>query len=75
MIELSSPNEECRRQMAERILADCQEYIELMVIEGVRDSAAQFQERCIKIALSEKFNNEINIEPKPAEVEAELLPV
>ena len=55
VIELGKPNEDARRHIAKRILADCPWTIEVAVSAGIEDSAAQFQERCIRIALADHW--------------------
>jgi hypothetical protein len=50
-LELGAMSEECRRRLAERILADCPERIPELVARGHGDTGAQFQERCAQVAL------------------------
>jgi len=45
-------SETARWKMAERIIQDCEETQSIVVAEGDGDTAAQFQERCSKIALA-----------------------
>lgn len=47
----------CRKILADRILKDCQEYIEKIVKDGEGDTGAQFQERCTQIALKEYWKD------------------
>ena len=45
-----------REKMALRILKDCLEEVPAQISLGRADTAAQFQERCFRIALRHKFN-------------------
>jgi SpoVK/Ycf46/Vps4 family AAA+-type ATPase len=51
MIELPILSAEGRRKLAKRILCDWPEKIEQLVAQGEGDTGAQFQERCVRIAL------------------------
>jgi hypothetical protein len=52
IIHLDILDEECRRQLASRILSDCPHEIERCVKEGDGETGAKFQERCAMIALN-----------------------
>jgi ATPase family associated with various cellular activities (AAA) len=54
IIELPPLDDDCRRQVARRILSDVPDLIEETVLAGQGDTGAQFQERCCKLAL-ERF--------------------
>lgn len=51
-IKLDILDEDCRRQIANRILVDCPDLIDQMIIDGMGDTGAQFQDRCSKVALA-----------------------
>lgn len=51
-VELPVLNADCRRRVAERILADCHVEIESIVMDGEGESGAQFVERCSRVALA-----------------------
>lgn len=51
-IKLDILDEDCRRQIASRILIDCPDLIDQMIIDGMGDTGAQFQDRCSKVALA-----------------------
>jgi hypothetical protein len=57
VLELGPLDGECRRRIAKRILADCQQHLERLVSEGDGDTGAQFQNRCEGIALSEYWKD------------------
>lgn len=52
-LELPPLDEDCRRRLAEIILAECPQHIERLVEEGFSDTGAQFQDRCRPVALAE----------------------
>lgn len=54
-LELPAMDEQCRRVLARRILADCPARIEELVGQGLNDTGAQFQERCAQVALREHW--------------------
>lgn len=51
IVELLPLDDDGRRQVATRILADCPQEIDRLVIAGTGDSGAQFTERCARVAL------------------------
>lgn len=51
-VELPTLDDECRRRLAERILADCPWEVDRLVAEGAEDTGARFQDRCAKVALA-----------------------
>ncbi len=46
---------ECRTRLAKRMLSECPHYIPNIVEDGDGDTGAQFQERCMRIALNEHW--------------------
>lgn len=58
IVKLDVLDENCRRQIADRILSDCPEIIDDIVKKGNGDTGAQFQDRCSKIALSKFWDKE-----------------
>jgi hypothetical protein len=51
-VELPVMDEACRRQLAERILADCPDEVEAVVEQGDGMTGAQFQYLCSQVALN-----------------------
>ena len=51
-VHLSALDEDCRRRIALRILADCPHEVDAVVAAGNGDSGAKFQDRCAQIALA-----------------------
>ncbi len=56
-LELPPLDEDCRRRLAEIILAECPQHIDRLVEEGSTDTGAQFQDRCRPVALAEYWEN------------------
>lgn len=56
IVRLGEMSEECRRRVAERILADCPHLISDLVSGSAGDTPAQFQEKCGQIALANYWN-------------------
>ncbi len=56
-LELKTLDQDCRRKVALRILADCLHEVEAVVRDGDGDSGAQFQERCTRVALAWRWSN------------------
>lgn len=54
-LELTIMSEGCRETLAQRIMNDCNEYIEEVVKIGLGYTPAQFQELCSQVALSEHW--------------------
>ena len=51
VVELLQLTEACRQQIAERVLSDCPALVSGMVRLGDGDTAAQFSDRCARVAL------------------------
>ena len=56
IIKLDILDETCRTKIAERILSNCSNQIQSAVDAGVGETGAQFQERCVQIALSDYWD-------------------
>lgn len=54
-IKLTELDEACRRRIAERVLDECPEKIDDLVAGGEGDTGAQFQERCMRVALADHW--------------------
>jgi hypothetical protein len=64
-IELAHPDENGRRKIAIRILSDCLDHVDRLVVEGENDTGAQFADRCARLALKEFWASR---EGKPCEI-------
>lgn len=60
-VEFQNMDEAGRQKMAARILQD-QDMVDAAVVAGVDDTGAQFQERCMQMALSQRFSLDDDIE-------------
>lgn len=74
IIHMEKLDKKCRRQIANRILADIPEKIEETVLMGDGETGAEFQKRCADIARNALYENKINtnneeIKDKPPEFE------
>ena len=56
-IELKELDEDCRKKIAKRILCDFPDKTSVMVKKGEGDTGAQFQERCMQLALKLYWEN------------------
>lgn len=63
IVELQAPDEDGRRLIANRILKDWPEEIELMVAAGDGETGAQFEERCVRLALDLFWQNNKSCDP------------
>lgn len=57
-IEFDYIDEECRKELANRILSDCIEHVQQIVIDGDGMTPAQFQHLCEKVALTDFWEKE-----------------
>jgi SpoVK/Ycf46/Vps4 family AAA+-type ATPase len=57
VVHFAELDNEGRLKMARRILTDCLDQVEVQATLGQADTAAQFQERCFRVALQYKFEN------------------
>ena len=69
---LGPMDEGARCNMAMRILKDSPEQIEAIVAQGHGDTAAQFQERCTKIALDELWGRSVTLNSRNSTGQAVL---
>jgi hypothetical protein len=56
VVHFAELDDDRREKMAKRILKDCLPEVAAQVALGRDDTAAQFQERCFRIALRHKFH-------------------
>lgn len=56
-VEMGPLDEDCRRRVAVRILADCPGEVERLVAAGAGDTGAQFQNKCCEVALKRHWDS------------------